>query len=191
MGGYGSTRWNFHTKKETVEDCRALSISDLKREGVLQAGVERSGSWIWRNAYTNEYRASIGYELNTLGRFPYLRLHYTITRWDGNKRDMDYHVRLETTPCNYGGVRWWFICPLVVNGRSCEQRVGKLFLAPGSLYFGCRHCHDLTYRSSQENDKRVNALKRLGPLAILQGMNSGEIDTDKGFKALPPDIWRL
>ena len=190
MGGYGSTRWNFHSKKDTVEDCRELSIAYFKRYGMLQAGAKYENSLIWRNAYTDEYRASIGYELNTLAPSPYIRLHYTITRWDDSQLKLDYHVRLETTPCNYGGVRWWFICPLSVNGNSCERRVGKLYLPPGGHYFGCRHCYDLTYRSSQENDKRVNALKRLGPVAILQGINSGEIDVIKGIKALPDEIWR-
>ncbi len=58
------------------------------------------------------------------------------------------------------GVRWWFVCPLVVNDRACQRRVGKLYLPGGGRYDGCRHCYDLTYTSSQESDKRVSQLLR-------------------------------
>jgi hypothetical protein len=33
------------------------------------------------------------------------------------------------------------------------SRVGKLYLPPDGLYFGCRHCYELTYRSCQESHK--------------------------------------
>ena len=35
----------------------------------------------------------------------------------------------------------------------------KLHLPP-ARYFGCRRCHDLTYTSCQEHDKRADALRR-------------------------------
>ncbi len=73
---------------------------------------------------------------------------------------MELPIRLETTPLHFGGHRWWGICPLVVNNVPCNRRVGKLYLPPGDRYFGCRHCHRLTYRSAQEHDKRVDALRR-------------------------------
>lgn len=190
MGGYGSGRWAWHSKKDTVDDCRTLSIFDLKREGVLEQGIRRFGSWVWRNAHTNEQRASIGYELNTLQAVGFIRLYYTVSHWQGDKFDMDYWVRLATTPCQFGGERWWFVCPLATNGQDCKRRVGKLYLPSGGRYFGCRHCYDLTYRSSQESDKQVQALKRLGMLAILQGMKTGEVDFMKGVRALPNDFWR-
>ena len=38
--------------------------------------------------------------------------------------------------------------------------MAKLYLPPGSRYFGCRRCHRLTYTSCQEHDKRVDALRR-------------------------------
>ena len=190
MGGYGSTRWGWHMKKDTVEDCRVLSIFDLKQKEVLKPNVRDGGSWIWSNAYTGEERARVGYELNTRSSFSFLRLFYTITRWSGEKYDFDYHIKLQTTPCHFGGERWWFICPLVKNDQACNRRVGKLYLPPGGRYFGCRHCHDLTYRSSQESDNRVNELKKLGPMAILRGMNDGGIDFMQGLKALPDDIWQ-
>ena len=52
--------------------------------------------------------------------------------------------------CNFGGYRWWFICPLVVNGNVCGRRVGALYLG-GEEYFGCRHCYNLTYECQKES----------------------------------------
>jgi hypothetical protein len=31
--------------------------------------------------------------------------------------------------------------------------VGKLYLPPHARYFGCRHCHELTYTSCQKTRK--------------------------------------
>jgi len=190
MGGYGSTRWAWHTKKNTVEDCRMLSVFELKREGVLEMGIREFGSWIWSNVFTGKRSASISFELNTLDGHSYFRVFYTITSWDGEKQDFDYQIRLQTTQCNFGGYRWWFTCPLSVNGRYCGRRVGKLYLPPSGRYYGCRHCYNLTYKSSQESDKRVNALKKLGPLSIFNGIKSGEVDLLMGLKALPDWVWQ-
>lgn len=190
MGGYGSTRWSWHTKKHTVEDCRALSIFDFKREGVLEPEVRRLGSWVWRNAHSGKRTASLGYELNTLDDRSYLRVYYTITRWNRDKEEYDYRIPLVTTSCHFGGFRWWFTCALSINGRYCGRRVAKLYLPPGGSFYGCRHCYDLTYRSSQESDKRVSALRKLGPRKLLYILNKSDVDPLLVLKALPSEIWR-
>src|SRR5262249_13393813 len=46
------------------------------------------------------------------------------------------------------------------NLVACSKRVRKLYLS--GRYFGCRRCHGLTYRSTQESDGRVYALLRGG-----------------------------
>ena len=69
------------------------------------------------------------------------------------KLRLDYRVELTTSRPNFGGLRWWFICPLMINRRACKRRVGKLHLPPGARYFGCRACHQLTYTSCQESRK--------------------------------------
>jgi hypothetical protein len=76
----------------------------------------------------------------------YLRIFYTATdAYSGEMKNYDYKVPLTTTPCHFGGHRYWFQCPLNKNGAYCGRRVGILYLC-GSL-FGCRHCHNLTYSS--------------------------------------------
>ncbi len=148
MGGAGSGGhyhwWRAH-KKTTVEACRELDVFSMARAGVLRAGVRDRGSWCWyRDAERKEKTACIDYEVDAAGPSPWLHLSYTFK--DDNS-SVDYRVGLATTRPHFGGLRWWFLCPLTVNGRACRRRVAKLYLPPSGRYFGCRHCYDLTYAS--------------------------------------------
>lgn len=159
MGGFGSgQRWS---KKRTVESCDAIDTAALRRWKLLVPGVAgRTGTLHWGRG---EDRSSVAYVL-TVGRSAgVLRLAYGV----GLPRvHLDYSVRLVTTPCHLGGVRWWLICPLVRDTVACGRRVRKLYRR-GS-YFGCRSCHGLAYRSSQQSDSRVYALARAGLDAMPQ-----------------------
>lgn len=151
MGGYGSGRWQGYSKADTVEVCRSLDGNRWMREGILKAGVWQNGGWYWfRDAARTEQTASIGYEVDTTDEAPWVRLYYTRSP---NGEEVDYRVSLTATRPRFGGSRWWFICPIVVNGRPCSRRVGKLYLPPGGRYFGCRRCYRLTYASCQESRK--------------------------------------
>ena len=142
MGRY---YWN---KKNTVEDCRSVSISFLKKYGYFNGRC--LGGITWSNS-AGEKTASIGISVSTWDG-DYVRFEYTTTNsHTGEKTKYDYEAQLTTTPCNYGGVRYWFICPLSRNGVACGRRVSKLYLVPGSNYFGCRHCYNLSYESRNES----------------------------------------
>ena len=39
--------------------------------------------------------------------------------------------------------------------------MGKLYLPPGGRYYGCRHCHELTYTSCQESRKYDGLWRRI------------------------------
>jgi len=69
----------------------------------------------------------------------YVRFTYTQADPEGNKKEFDYKVPLTTTPCNFGGWRYWFKC------QFCQRRVGVLYKRGD--YFACRHCQYLTYES--------------------------------------------
>jgi hypothetical protein len=88
------------------------------------------------------------------GQGPCVHLWYSWV-WNSTQRQesANYTIRLTTTRPRFGGLRWWFLCPLVTWGRACERRVGKLHLPPHGRYFGCRQCHALTYTSCQESRK--------------------------------------
>src|SRR5581483_3224332 len=126
----------WYSARTTVEDCRSIDAARWQREGVLRRLVScHGGSWVWSDPDTGEQRASIGYESNCDEASGFVRLHYIITRHE-EKTPLDYQVRLTTTKTPWGPVRWWFICPLVMDGRSCGRRVRKLYLPGGGRYFG-------------------------------------------------------
>lgn len=156
MGGMGSgERWS---KKRVVEGRHAIDTADLKRWKLLSPGVtNRSGTLTWHRGGAGAPVSSVVYRSTVGATDGTLRLLYSTT---APKIDLDYTVRLVTTRCHLGGVRWWFVCPLVHDGVACGRRVRKLYL--GGRYFGCRHCHNLTYRSTQESDGRVYAALRAG-----------------------------
>jgi hypothetical protein len=160
MGGSGSGRWGWHDKKTTVEECLTLSAGKLARDGII---AESPGSgWLWwSNTATGAQTASAGYSREIDGDSVVLRLRYTVTRRDGGSAGIEEPIRLQTTPSAVGRRRWWLTCPLIVNGRSCGRRVGKLYLPPGARYFGCRDCHDLTYASCQESHRYDRLFGRL------------------------------
>lgn len=143
MGGYGSTRWNWHNKRLTAEDCRRLPFCVFKKN--MQPG--QSGQITWSRE--GKVFSSIGYRVQGECESPSsLWVNYTITRAE-KKIECNYPIRLTMTPLPWGGFRHWFICP----GLGCGRRVSVLYLAPGQDFFVCRHCNRLSYRSRQEGYK--------------------------------------
>lgn len=156
MGGSGSGNWyRWRGKKATVEESLAVDVKEFR--GRLYHGSAGTLSWTWAGGD----KASIGYFVTVDGDASIITLHY---RWRKTE-DVSIPVRLTTTRMQFGGKRWWFVCPLIVRGVACNRRVRKLYSPPGSRYFGCRRCHDLTYRSSQEahRDERLFANLGFGP----------------------------
>ncbi|EKD67325.1 MAG: hypothetical protein ACD_48C00479G0005 [uncultured bacterium] len=130
--------------KTTCEESHKLDTQFLLKHGYLQ-DIPRYGSINW--SCRGEPTGSVS--IYVYPQEGFIKFSYTQTnRWDGTKTDFDYTVRLVTSPCYFGGKRWWFRCPLLINGLPCSRRVGVLYLA--GKYFGCRKCYDLAYQSQQE-----------------------------------------
>ena len=49
-------------------------------------------------------------------------------------------IELTTSSVNFGGVRYWFKCPL------CSRKVGTLFVHPLTQQIACRGCLGLEYK---------------------------------------------
>jgi hypothetical protein len=151
MGGLGSGE-RLGPVKRQVEDCDTLDTALLRRWGWLVPGDARGGTITWRRG--REVCGEIGLTANLMCLdAASVWLSYTLA---GER--LDHRVLLDSTTPRYGGLRWWFLCPLVVRGIACERRVRKLYRV--GRYFGCRHCHDLTYKSRQEHDARVSRLMK-------------------------------
>ena len=72
-------------------------------------------------------------------------------------------IQISKTPCNYGGYRYWFICP------DCHKRVGVLYRQSN---YKCRHCLGVNYQSQlQQPDTRLFA--RLNALRARLGWYGG------------------
>ena len=133
-------RYYFDTKT-TVEQATQLSIFKLKEFGLLCGYAATTLKWTWRLSGREN---SIGIRVDIEGTEPYVKVNYTTTdRSTNEKTDYDYKISLTTTSCNFGGVRYWFICPLIKNSVQFGRRTGTLYLASGGKYFGCRQCYDL------------------------------------------------
>ena len=124
---------------------RKLRISFLKKEGYLDC--PKIGIIEWRK---DDEVSSIGIESHIDEYHPYLRLLYTQTDDEGNKQHFDYKITLHRTPCNYGGWRYWFLCPLGTKGGLPCGKISAVLYKAGD-YFGCRRCHNLTYRCRKHN----------------------------------------
>jgi len=127
----------YSNRKSTVEESRRISVQYLKQRGLLSGWHSTTLSW---TSSRTKKSTVVGLDVDVTDD-PHISLYYSITDREGNKTDYDYEVSLTTTPCYFGGVRYWFLCPL------CYSRVGALYLPRGHVRFRCRHCNDLSYHS--------------------------------------------
>lgn len=136
--------------KALAEQSYPISIFWLKKNYYLIpkqfGGGVRSGaiSWVFgtRKSTIKFLLATNMQEVAGMG--DYIRLHYTPT-YQLKEGEIDFKVSLTTTPCNYGGVRYWFVCPLCGNQVGVIYSVGK--------YFGCRKCGNIAYMAQMEGGK--------------------------------------
>ena len=153
MGGCGSGYPMWRSRKTTVERCTVLSADTLTSDKLLVPKRHLWGSLRWTNANSGREVASISFRLNTLTPgSEHIRIQYTISGAK-EKEPLDYTVGLRPVATPWGARRWFFVCPLVIDGRPCRRRAAKLYLPPGGRYFGCRRCYDLTYTSCRETHK--------------------------------------
>ena len=135
-----------YSKKKLVSDCKKLDILNLSGKCDLDSKVVGSISW------TNSLGKKSEIGLYSIDQ-RVLVFSYTITkRYTKEEKTFEYLVHLDKTPCNYGGMRWWFRCP------NCNRRCRILYLPPGRDYFLCRICHNLTYTSQQVGKTKFNRL---------------------------------
>lgn len=152
MGGYNSGR---HGARSTIDSGLVLDINRLRRDGLLRS---HPGSLNWTETETGKAVASIGFDVQIEDEASgWIRLHYVVTLWDGQKRSSDYRVQLVSTPQPFGGRRWWFTCPRTGN------RVAKLYKPAGASLFLSREAHGRGYRSQRRSayDQAINQAFKL------------------------------
>lgn len=150
MGGVNSGRRR-STHRGAVEQCPAIDLRVLRRAGLLSVGQCTYTTLHWENQAPEALSARIFIDLSDTGD-----ASMRIVRSEDYSATAE-RVAIECVPSPYGGVRCYFLCPLI--GVRCEQ----LFLVDG--IFASRKAHKLTYASQSEDEvsrarRKVRKLQR-------------------------------
>ena len=164
MGGWGSGR---HGGRPTADMSKKVDLAWMIRTGKATPGQWISGSLSWNCG--GQPAGSISYVANMEELHgSYLRLNY----WRGSgddREEVEQTVRLVFSEPNYGGRRWWMICPYK------GIRVAKLYLPNGGDRFASRKAWGLAYQSQRVayRDRPFEKLFRLQrKLGCEQGYDS-------------------
>jgi len=117
------------------DDCKKISITDLKSWGYLKPGQYESGIIKW--SFGGHQTGRIRILVNTVHEDPYLELDY-----QSNDKPINYRVNLVSIPSNLGkGEVLYFQCPQ--TGKFCR----KLYLVDS--YFFHREAFSGCYYQKQ------------------------------------------
>jgi hypothetical protein len=146
MGGSGSTRWEWHRKARTVENCASISTVRPREQLTRHIGVIKptgGGSWVTR-CCLDDAREGLFEIVMPEGAQPTLRV--TLSAVGSGMADGQSHtITFAGMRPHLGGTRWLYYCPL------CNRRTAFLYLVPRASRFACRLCYGLSYRSSQQS----------------------------------------
>jgi hypothetical protein len=158
MGGFGSGRTS---GRGLIEDAYSLDLPSMCRRGLIKDGQSGRGRLKW--SCGTDRCLSVGYAFSLLDPTEAgLKITFSRRRNDGTRHVITQLIQLTFTEPNYGGRRWWMICPF--SGR----RVAKLYLPHGGDYFASREEWDLAY-TSQRQDERGAVFGRLSRLQRTLG----------------------
>jgi hypothetical protein len=156
MGGIGSGNYYRSGSRATCEESKRIDICYLKKHGFLNR--YSSGSLSWHRG--DEPRGDILFSIQA----DIMTLNFKCRKYgDDDWKQIEQIIRLDQTPCNYGGDRNWFLCP------NCNKRVAILYGA--DVLFLCRHCYHLRYASQGE--------AYLGRMSRKVRKLSDRLDTDE------------
>lgn len=104
-------------------------------------------------------------------------------------------IHLVTTPCNYGGVRWWFSCP------SCNRRARVLYFNTKpkaqeleQAAIECRECLEIHYASQMASYiERHRTYERhlLANYGLYWAATRYEWELKEHYLEMTPELWQL
>ena len=154
MGGFGSGR---PATRATVEGCRSLKLdvnrlvrparkamSVLFGDHTVTVGPS---CWTWTHPDDERPWATVTVFLHLGLERGSARLIYNVDHRSRATGPQDQRVEMVTTPCRFGGVRWWWVCP--ASGRRCVT----LYLPNGGVKFLSRGpgAYHLSYASQSDS----------------------------------------
>ncbi len=148
MGGHGSGNWYRWNTKTTTDNVKQIDIRTLKRKGWFKQ--EHSGSLKWTT--NGETSGNINYTRHHNS----LILNYKLRSYGEDWQPVKQVIHIDTTACNYGGNRPWFLCP------NCGYRCAILYGA--DVLFLCRKCYNLPYSSQMQGElnRLIDQMHKLG-----------------------------
>lgn len=174
MGGCGSGR---HGGRPTADASSRIDLAWMFRRGFAKDGEHRRGTLSWSRR--GEEVASISYQ-SIMDEPGEERLELSYWRGSGDDREhVEQTVYLCYTVPQYGGKRWWMLCPF------SHIRVAKLYYPPGGDRFASRHAWRLGYYI-QRVAKNERACERLFALQKKLGCDQGL----GAFPRRPKGMWR-
>jgi hypothetical protein len=93
--GMGGRRSGRSAGRATTDDGLSLSLPKLLRDRLFRSGCAWGASLVWTDTTTGDRVGSIGYEADLGQDSGRVRLKYTSTRWDGERRELEYWIQLE------------------------------------------------------------------------------------------------
>ncbi len=164
MGGFGSGRHPW-SSRNTVERFRSRTISieinDWVERGLVRPGNVCRLEWLDKDGCPE---ASIAVRIDTVRVLNEERLRAVLGYQVGPAPEalevVEEVIMLAGSRCGFRGRRLRFYCP------GCGRRVEKLYL--NEVYFRCRKCCGLGYRSQRKNredrglEKAARIKKHLG-----------------------------
>lgn len=130
MGGYGSGR---QSGLPATSEAKRVDIRYIRKQGWLYSGAR--GSLSWNRGGTP--CGNVGYRI----KGDTFTLDYRVRAYNEDWESVVLDVPLLTTPCRYGGHRYYFQCP----NQHCRRRCEVLYMA--ARYFLCRKCCGYLYAS--------------------------------------------
>lgn len=200
MGGWYSGRTRQHT---CIDDCLVIDTAWLRKNEMLpgQRGNGIPCPITWRKWTERDFvkRTEQSYHILAWTRDNTLTLSYQTEQqptraYERTKRqDHRYTILLNSTPCNYGSVRWWFACP------DCARRVRVLYINPksgdvASMRPLCRNCLDLHYPSQMASYiERHKAYERhlLANYGLYWAAHRYDYELKEHYLEMTPALWAL
>ena len=121
-----------HSFPTLFDECKTVSISELKKWGYLKPNQFLTGVLTWRRG--GEKTGSISIGVRTWSEQPSIEFNYT-----SNGKPVKYEVKIVSFPSNLGkGYIKYFLCPK--TGKRCRKLyLGDTFFYHRSAFTGCMY----------------------------------------------------
>jgi hypothetical protein len=153
MGGTGSGRHFHYSTRSYTDDYLDLDIRLMNQRGWLNKSNYQNLSWKRNGQEIGSIKFLVWTRVQFPEEIPNIKMRYNVRKNAGAWQELDYKINLTTTKCNFGGVRYWFICP------DCNKRVCVLY---ADILFKCRSCLGIVHKSRNESalDQATRRLKK-------------------------------